>query len=45
MYEMVTGQPPFSGDTPFAVAVQRLQRPAGIAALASSPISTATGKR
>jgi len=28
MYEMVAGQPPFSGDTPFAVAVQRLQRPA-----------------
>jgi hypothetical protein len=28
MYEMVAGQPPFAGDTPFAVAVQRLQRPA-----------------
>ena len=28
MYEMVTGQWPFSGDTPFAVAVKRLTEPA-----------------
>ncbi len=27
MYEMVAGQRPFAGDTPFAVALQRLQRP------------------
>ena len=27
MYEMVAGQRPFEGDTPFAVALQRLQRP------------------
>ena len=25
IYEMVAGQPPFAGDTPFAVAIQRLQ--------------------
>jgi len=27
MYEMVAGQRPFAGETPFAVALQRLQRP------------------
>ena len=27
IYEMVAGQRPFAGDTPFAVALQRLQRP------------------
>src|SRR6185295_786574 len=27
MYEMVAGQRPFAGDTPFAMALQRLQRP------------------